>query len=370
MAKIFIIAGEPSGDQHAASLIHSLKKINPNHQFLGIGGNAMVAEGCELIYHTTAMAVMGFVEVFKKIFFFTKALKITGKKILEFNPDVIILVDYPGFNLRIARWAKKRGFKVVYFIPPQVWAWKRRRVFQLKRFTDKIISILPFEPEFFKKYSIEAEYWGHPLAYKIFDTAENSKNRDKEKPIIALLPGSRKQEIQNIFPLMVKVARNFPQWHFVVSCSPAFDSGKWNSMISKMSNLQLSKEPVYELLSRADAGIITSGTATLEAALFELPQLVVYRTAFLNYLIFRLLARVKFISLVNLIARKKVVTELIQFRCTAELITQELKQVVEDETYRNKIVHEYKNIKSLLKSGSDSPYLLAAKSIQQMFEAG
>lgn len=316
--KYYLIAGEASGDLHASNLIKAIKNKDKEAKFRGWGGDLMQQQGTELVSHIRDYSVMGFTEILKKLTKVLKSISLCKKDVFNTQPDVLILIDFPAFNLRIARFAKQHGIKVVYYISPQVWAWKESRVKKIKQCVDKMIVILPFEKDFYKKYDMEVEYVGHPL----LDSIENYKSASKdfteetiseknEMPLIALLPGSRKQEIKRMLPLMLSVCSDFPRYRFAVACAPSIPISFY-SEFTHNTGVQLIQNQTYSLLLKADAALVTSGTATLETALLNTPEIVCYKGSTISYLIARKLIKVKFISLVNLIMDEKVVEELIQ----------------------------------------------------------
>ena len=350
--KIFIISGETSGDLHAANLVYELKKIDSNILFFGWGGDRMISEGVHVKKHISELAFMGFVEVFLNLRTIIRNFKLCKSQIIDFNPDFIILIDYPGFNLRIAKWAHKKGIKVVYYISPQIWAWKQSRVFQIKKYVSKMYCILPFEKEFYKQFDIDVEYCGHPLLDEINRFNEIAENKLQfENPVLAILPGSRKQEIERKLPIMLNAAKNFSNFEIVVACAPNLNIEFYQKYSSE--NVQFIKNQTYKLLNCASVALVTSGTATLETALFRVPQVVCYKSSNISFFIAKLLVKIKYISLVNLILDKLVVKELIQNDCNEENIVFELNQIVEGGIERKRILEDYDElIKKLGENGS------------------
>lgn len=348
--KYYLIAGEASGDLHGANLIKQLKHLDTEANIRCWGGDKMSQAGGIIIKHFRDLAFMGFVEVIKNLKTIISNLKFCKKDISDFIPDVLVLIDYPGFNLRIAKWAKKKGIKVVYYITPQVWAWHKSRVHDLGRHTDLLIVILPFEPAFFKRYGYTTLYVGHPLldAIKDFNADSDTLNKlDTEKPILALLPGSRKQEIKTMLPIMLEAAKHLP-YQIVIAGAPAIDDHQYTDIIEKSLIRQkpiIIRNQTYTILSIAAFAFVSSGTATLETALFEVPQVVCYKGNAISYQIAKRLINLKYISLVNLIADKEVVKELIQNVLTAANLVTELKKL---EITSTEIKAEYKKLKSLL----------------------
>lgn len=348
--KYYIIAGEASGDLHGSNLIKELKILDEAAVIHCWGGDKMQSAGAVLIKHYRDLAFMGFWEVIKNIFTIFKNLNFCKKDILQFNPDILILIDYPGFNLRIANWAKKKGFKIIYYISPQVWAWKENRVKMMKRCIDKMIVILPFEKKYFKeKWNWEVEYVGHPLVDVVesyglrvmgYDPANNQ--------IIALLPGSRKQEILKKLPVMLEVTRSFTDHQFVVAKAPGIEENFYTELLKPYANVSFVSDQTYSLLMRAKAALVTSGTATLETALFGVPEIVCYKGSWLSYQIAKRVIKVKYISLVNLIMDKPVVTELIQDELNVKNLEKELNELLNNREKIAAIKKNYEELKVLM----------------------
>ena len=353
--KYYIIAGEASGDLHGAALIKALKKRDAAAEIRMWGGDQMKAAGGTLVKHYKDLAFMGFSEVLMNIGTILKNFRFCKSDIRAFNPDKIIYIDYPGFNLRMARWAKKMGFTNIYYISPQIWAWHSSRVHQIKRDIDKMFVILPFEKSFYKKYGMEVDFVGHPLmdAIKHHTPDPNfSKNNQilADKPLIAVLPGSRKQEISRLLPEMIEVMKKTPQFQFAIACAPSQDIALYQHLLNKgglTAGVSLINNQTYSLLSVAKAALVTSGTATLETALFGVPQVVCYKGSPLSYLIARKVINVPFISLVNLIAGEKIVEELIQGQCNADNMRIALLQLF-DSAHRSELLAGYEKITALL----------------------
>ena len=312
--KYFIIAGEPSGDLHGSLLVKEISKLDEQAIFKGVGGEKMQQSNVELLFGLDSLAFMGFWEVIKNLFTILLNFYKIKKSILHFQPDVVILIDYPGFNLRMAKWCKKKGFKVAYYISPTIWAWHESRVEIIKKCVDLMLCISSFEPDFYQKHQYQhAHYVGHPLLDIIDINTNKLQSSTANKKHIALLPGSRKQEISNLLPIMLDVANNFPNEKFVI----AGLSRLTNFYIDSIpQNVSFHFDATYETLQLAKAALVCSGTATLETALFNIPQVVMYKTSWLNYQIGKRLAKVQFISLPNLIANQKLVDEWIQDDCT------------------------------------------------------
>ncbi|CAN5860733.1 lipid-A-disaccharide synthase [soil metagenome] len=368
----YIIAGEASGDLHGSNLIKELHRIDRNASVRCWGGDKMEAAGATLVKHYRELAFMGFVEVVKNLPTIFRNLAACKKDILAYKPDALILVDYPGFNLRIAAWAKQEGLKVIYYISPQVWAWKENRVKAIKRDVDKMLVILPFEKEFYKKWNWEVEYVGHPLVEVIEEfkagnlKSESRSLRDSAEilPIVALLPGSRKQEILIKLPIMLEVAKQFPRYSFVVAKAPGLPSAFYDELLKPYQNVSSVVDNTYELLNTASAALVTSGTATLETALFAVPEIICYKGSNVSYQIAKRLIKIKYIGLVNLIMDKEVVKELIQDDLTVEKISIELKQLLEDPARKEALRKDYANLKEILSQGGHASEN-AASSIYQ-----
>lgn len=352
--KYYIIAGEASGDLHASNLVVEIKKKDKNAEFRGCGGDLMKAQGVDLLKHYRTMAYMGFVEVAVNLRKVLGNISQTKKDIVEYQPDAVILVDYPGFNLRIAKFAHQKGLKVFYYISPQVWAWKRRRVQKIKASVDKMLVILPFEEEFYKRYGVDVTYVGNPLLDELakFGTTNRSmflrrNSLGKNREIIALLPGSRKQEVKRMLPVMLKMVPHFPDYQFVVAGVSSLDRDLYKRIMGT-ADAFLVENQTYELLQNASAALVTSGTATLEAALFTVPEVVCYKATGLSYRLAKWMIKVKFISLVNLVMDKEVVKELIQNDLTEENIIRELEILLHDGKRQRQLLEDYEELKDRL----------------------
>lgn len=356
--RYYIISGEASGDLHGSNLIMKIKQLDNNSKFRCWGGDLMEAAGADVVKHYRDLAFMGFLEVVSNLPTILNNLSFCKKDIQEFKPDVLVLIDYPGFNLRIAKWAKQKGFRVIYYISPQVWAWKEKRVNIIKRYVDKMLVILPFEKSFYKKWNYQADYVGHPLVEVVNTFIENKKTRSTifygKNKIIALLPGSRKQEIMKKLPIMLEVANKFKEYRFVIAKAPGLDENFYQQMLSPCINVESTSNQTYELLSESYAALVTSGTATLETALFRVPQIICYKGNYISYRIAKILIKIKFIGLANLIMNKQVVKELIQEELTVENLSKELKMILDDEAYRKKILNDYDELISILSKGGDA----------------
>jgi lipid-A-disaccharide synthase len=364
--KYYIIAGEASGDLHGSNLIKELKKLDTSADIRCWGGDLMQQAGGTLVKHYRDLAFMGFVEVLMNMQTILKNIKFCKEDILQYKPDALILVDYPGFNLRISEWAKQQGLPVIFYISPQVWAWKESRVKKMKQTIDKMLVILPFEKDYYKeKWNWEVEYVGHPLVQVV--ESEKSKVKSEklsEKPIIALLPGSRKQEILKKLPVMLEVAPNFPNHQFIIAKAPSIEDSFYNELMKNYPNVSYVSNRTYELLSQSTAALVTSGTATLETALFGVPEIVCYKGSNISYQIAKRVIKVKYISLVNLIMDKLVVKELIQDQLTVDNLVYELKNLLENPNRKKQLADDYAALKNALSfQGNASEN--AAKSIYQ-----
>lgn len=363
--RYYFIAGEASGDMHAANCIKELKKLDANAIFAFTGGSLMQeVTASKPDIHISEMAFMGFVEVLKNLKAIRKNFNTVKESILRFKPDLLVLVDYPGFNLRMAKWAKQQGIKTDYYISPTVWAWKENRVKQIRANVNKLFVILPFEEAFYQKHDIKVYFTGHPLLDAVeqkrpFIKSEiefRTENKLSDKPIVAVLPGSRVQEIEQMMQVMLNVMKDFPRHQFVVAGSSTVPTQFY--ALLQQNNIAVVFNQTYELMTHAKAGIIKSGTSSLESALFELPQVVCYRTGGVSYAIGKRLVKVKYISLVNLILNKPVVKELIQHAFNEQNIATELNKLLNDESYINGIKFEYQRLVKLL-GGTGASHRLA-----------
>ncbi len=354
--KYYVIAGEASGDLHGSNLIKELKKLDAEAVFRCWGGYLMEkAAETKLVEHYRNTAFMGFVEVVKNLRTILRFLDECKKDILAYRPDFLILIDYPGFNLRIAQFAKENNLPVYYYISPQIWAWNTGRVHKIKKRVDKLFVILPFEKDFYKEWDFEVDFVGHPLldAIEYAPISQNFyvQNKLSNQPIIALLPGSRKQEIRKMLPIMLEMVKHFPEYQFVIA--GAMDLTFYQSFIRRGTNVKLIYNQTYSLLQRAEVALVTSGTATLETALFGVPQVVCYKGNPLSYALGKRLVKVKYISLVNLILDRPLVKELIQEDFTEQNLLEELRLLF-DESYQKKIHKGYQELKTILGSGGAS----------------
>ena len=331
--KYYIIAGEASGDLHGSNLIKELKKLDNSSHFRCWGGDLMSRESDDLVKHFKDYSHMGFFEVFINLKKILNNLSFCKKDIKKYNPDVIIYVDFPGFNLRIAKWAKKNKFKNHFYISPQIWAWKQNRIKTIRKVIDRMYVILPFEKKFYSSINFNVHYVGHPLLDVIKTNKNETLDRGQEK-IIALLPGSRDQEIKKILPEMINIIKNFKNYSFYICAAPSQKKSTYLKYIKdkNIENVKIVENQTYEILSKSSAALVTSGTATLETALFKIPQVVCYKSSWISIMIGRFLLRnLKYISLVNLILDKKVVKELIQENLNEKNLTSELKNILEGD---------------------------------------
>jgi len=349
--KLYLVAGEASGDLHASNLLKEIKRLVPNLECRGWGGDRMKQQGMELVMHHRKMAFMGFVEVMARLRTILRKIEQCKADIRAYKPDAVILIDYPGFNFRIAKFAHALGLKVFYYVSPQVWAWKRSRVFDVKKFVDRMFVILPFEKEFYKRYNIDVDFVGHPLidaieSYKDSALAKQTIN-NTSKQVIALLPGSRKQEVRKMLPVMLKAVSGFPGYRIVVAGTSFIPSSVYNKIMAG-SDAEIVFDQTYNLLSCARAALVTSGTATLETALFKVPQVVCYKGSWISYQIAKQLVSVNYVSLVNLILNKLMVKEMIQGRLSVKNLRNELNSLLFDEEYRSNMIEAYDELEKKL----------------------
>lgn len=353
--KFYIISGEASGDLHGSNLIKELKAVDPKASFRCWGGDLMQAQGAELVKHYRELAFMGFTEVLLNIRTIFRNINFCKKDIDAWKPDVLILIDYPGFNLRIAEWAKNAGIKVFYYISPQIWAWKQSRVHKIKRIVDHMFVILPFESEFYSRFDYKVHFVGHPLldAIALRSMQKPSfeefakKHGLEDKPVVALLPGSRKQEISTMLPIMLAVKDKFSEYQFVVAGAPS-QSKEFYSKFLEGTGVKIIYNETYSLLQQSGAALVTSGTATLETALFGVPEVVCYKGGYISYQIARRLVKVKYISLVNLIMDREVVKELIQDELNETNLELELKKLLHDKDYRQNMLNDLEKLRQML----------------------
>lgn len=354
--KYYIVAGEASGDLHGSNLMKALKERDDEADFRFWGGDLMQSVGGELIKHYKEMAFMGFFEVATHLRQVLNNIKVCEVDILLYEPDVLILIDYPGFNLRIAEFAHEHGIKVIYYISPQVWAWKKNRIHKIKRCVDEMIVILPFEKEFYEKHQVPVHFVGHPLLDAIDKDIRKSeavtdfrqRNNLDEREIVAILPGSRKQEIDKMLPVMLEVATQYPQYQFIVSGVNWQPQTLYEKYLKK-TNIKIVYDQTYPLLLNAKSALVTSGTATLETALLGTPQVVCYKGSAISYIIAKhLIKGISYISLVNLILDKPAVVELIQYDMNAKRLSEEFEKITFDEQNIQRMKADYANLHHLL----------------------
>lgn len=353
--KYYVIAGEASGDLHGSNLIKELKKRDNDAQLRGWGGDLMAEQGTDVVKHYRDLAFMGFIEVVLNLKTILNNMKFCKQDILAYQPDVLILIDYPGFNLRIAEWAHQQGIKVYYYISPQAWAWKENRVKKIKQFVDQMYVILPFEKDFYAKHNYQVDFVGHPLLDAIDNFKEIApdfetfcqKHELGAEPIIALLPGSRKQEISTMLPIMLKAAPLYPNYQFVIAGAPS-QGAEVYAPFTQAENVHVVFGKTYNLLQQSTAALVTSGTATLETALFQVPEVVCYKGSWISYMIAKQLIKIKYISLVNLIMDKEVVKELIQGELNAKNIKTELDAILPNGEKRATLLKSYQLLKEKL----------------------
>jgi lipid-A-disaccharide synthase len=366
--KYYIISGEASGDLHGSNLMKALFDNDKNAEIRFWGGDLMQEVGGTMAKHYRDLAFMGFAEVLMNIGTILKNISFCKRDILQFNPDVLILIDYPGFNMRIAEFAKKEGIKVHYYISPQIWAWKENRIKKIKRDVDEMYVILPFEKDFYEtKHNFPVHFVGHPLLDSISNRKQvglkvfRESHKLSDKPIIALLPGSRKQEIKKMLSVMLKMAGKFTDYQFVIAGAPGQDYEFYQQFITE-DNVKFISNKTYDLLSVSDAAIVTSGTATLETALFKVPEIVCYKTSWISYQIGKRLINLEFISLVNLIMKKEVVKELIQGEFNEKNLESELHKILGDTT-RHQLFLDYFDLEKKLggKGASNKTAVLIIK---------
>ncbi len=352
--KYYLIAGEASGDLHGSKLMQGLKISDPEAEFRYFGGDLMVEEGGTLVRHYGQTAVMG---LFKVIFNLRKIsgnLRFCKQDIIDYQPDALILIDYSGFNLRIAKFARPAGLRVIYYISPKVWVWDRKRVYTIRKNVDKMYVILPFEVDFYKQYDYAVEYVGNPIVDAVEESMDSRVEQDEFRsrnglgsgPIIALLAGSRKEEIKHCLPEMLAVINEFPGYRFVIAGAPSI-SPEYYARFTGDSQVDIVFDQTYDLLMHAEAAVVTSGTATLETALFKVPEVVIYKVGELTYFIGRQFVKPKYFSLVNLILDREVVKEFLQYRLRHN-IALELHRMLEDETYRLVMLDNYRKLRDRL----------------------
>jgi lipid-A-disaccharide synthase len=359
--RYFIIAGEQSGDLHGSNLVRELFIADKNAEIFCWGGDLMESAGATLLVHYRKLAFMGFVAVIKNLGAITKNIKLCKQQINELKPDVVIFIDYPGFNLRIAEFAKKAGYRTFYYISPKLWAWNERRVVKIRKYIDRMFIIFPFEVDFYKKYGITVEYQGNPLMDETEKRILQFPSKDniykdlgiENKPVIAFLAGSRRHEIELILPEMMKTINHFPGYQFVIAGVKNIPDELYYKIIGN-APVKVIKEKTYEILYVAKAALVTSGTATLEAALHGTPQVVCYKGDFFSMLIAWMVIKVKYISLVNLIMGSEVVKELVQYDLTENSLLTELKAILPGGSKQEKLLSDYDVLKGKLGSAGAS----------------
>jgi len=353
--RYFIIAGEASGDLHGSGLVKALYTLDHDAEIHAWGGDNMADAGAQIVKHYRDLAFMGFVEVARNIMTIMRNFKVAKNSIEDFKADVLILIDYPGFNLRMAAWAHKKGIPVHYYISPQLWAWKEGRVEKVRKYVDEMYVILPFEKKFYKLHNIDVHYVGHPLLESIDRYLKEHPEDQIKQDTIAILAGSRQQEIRHMLPVMLEVAARFPRFNFCIAAAPHVPKALYTSMLDQSSadNVTIKEGDTYGVLQRSIATLTTSGTATLETALFGVPQVVCYKGNQLSFAIARRLVRVPFISLVNLIAGKPVVEELIQENMNPTKLSTSLQNILTGQL-RSDMLDDYGTLREKLDKGGAS----------------
>ncbi len=367
--KYYVIAGEASGDLHGSNLMKAIRVNDAQAEFRCWGGDLMQEQGGELVKHYRSLAFMGFIEVIANLRTIIKNIKFCKQDILAWNPDAMIFIDYPGFNLRIAEFARAQGIKTIYYISPQIWAWKESRIHKIKRDIDKMMVILPFEKDFYHKWDMEVDFVGHPLLDEIgtrkwIDESWKKKHGIPEnKKLIALLPGSRKQEIDTMLPIMIEATEGMDDYHFLLAMAPSQGLEAYTSHLNNRSNITHIQGETYAILSASSGALVTSGTATLETAIFGVPEVVCYKANKVSYWIARQLIKVKFISLVNLVMDREIVKELIQADLSPKQVKSELLKILEMDE-REKMLASFEELK--LKLGGEGASSNAADVIDKL----
>lgn len=359
--RYYIIAGEASGDLHGSNLVKNLRLEDSDAQIRAWGGELMEAQGADVVKHYRDLAFMGFSEVLMNIRTILKNFDLCKESIREFKPDVLILIDYPGFNLRMAKFAHQNGIRVFYYISPQIWAWKQNRVKQVRAYVEKMYVILPFEKAFYAKFDVEVEFVGHPLIDAVEQFRDRAETRGdflkrhglSDKPYVVLMPGSRKQEIATMLPIMLRAAAKIPDFQYIIAGAPSQEMDFYKKFL-KDSDMRVFSGETYPLLTFAHAAMVTSGTATLETAIFGVPQVVCYKGGFVSYLIARSLVKIKYISLVNLIMDREVVTELIQGDLSVKKLVKEFKQIAFKGERQAALLKDYQELHEVLGGGGAS----------------
>jgi lipid-A-disaccharide synthase len=365
--RYYLIAGEASGDLHGSNLIKNLKKQDTEAHFRGFGGDLMQEAGAEICLHIRKMSFIGIWEVLMNLKTINKNFELCREDLIKYKPDALILIDYPGFNLKMAEFAKKNDIKTLYYIAPKVWASRKSRIKRIQKSVDKLYVILPFEEKYFDDLHVKVEYMGNPLmdAISAFTPVSGDefirKNNLSQKPIIALLSGSRKMEVSHCLPEMLKASGHFPEYQFIVAGAPSVKPSFYNKYILG-ADVKIVYNQTYDLLTRAKAAVVVSGTATLETALFKVPEVVIYKVSTLTYMIGRLFVHIRFFSLVNIIMNHEVVKELLQFHLARD-IKRELQKILSDTNYRQKMLSGFDDL--LLKVGKPGTSERVAKSMYQ-----
>lgn len=377
MMKYFIIAGEASGDLHGSNLIRGIKSVDPGSEIRCWGGEMMQQAGALLLKHYKESAVMGFVEVLMKSGTIIKNLRRCKRDILEYRPDLIVLIDYPGFNMKIAEFAHKNSIPLFYYIAPKVWAWKEGRIKRLKKYVERLFIIFPFEIEYFRSHGIEAIYNGNPLLDSIANYKYAGESReefckrhslDEKKEIVALLAGSRKNEIKYLLPKMAELSKEYDSYLFLLAAAPSTDIRLYNDIIAAHggANITIIRDETYSVLRHAKGAIISSGTASLEAALIGTPQIVCYGGNEISYLIARAVVKLKYISLANLILDKPIFKELIQHDCTVKNMERELERILTDKACIEAMKGDYARVREIL--GGEGASVKVAQSMVQEYK--
>jgi lipid-A-disaccharide synthase len=365
--RYYLIAGEASGDLHGSNLIKNLKKLDPSAYFRGFGGDLMQEAGAEICLHIRKMSFIGIWEVLMNLKTINKNFEVCREDLLNFKPDALILIDYPGFNLKMAEFAKNNGIKTLYYIAPKVWASRKSRIKRIQKSVDKLYAILPFEEKYFEDHKVKAEYTGNPLmdAISAFTPVSDEdfirKNNLLQKPIIALLSGSRKMEISFCLPEMLEASKNFPEYQFIVAGAPSINPSYYDQFIAE-TDVKIVYNQTYDLLIRAKAAIVVSGTATLETALFKVPEVVIYKLSTPTFIIGRTFVHIRFFSLVNIIMDREIVKELLQFHLARD-ISKELQKILTNTSYRKKMLSDFDEL--LVKVGKPGTSERVAKSMYQ-----
>ena len=355
--KYFLIAGEASGDLHASNLMRQLKVYDPDAQFMFLGGDLMQAQGGKMLVHYREMAYMGVWEVIANAGKVKRNFKICKDAMLDYKPDAVILVDYPGFNLRMARFAKEHGLRTYYYISPKIWAWKKRRAYTIKKYVDKMFAIFPFEIDFYKQFDYHVEYVGNPLVDAMKETESQMLDakafREKyslpEQPIIALVPGSRRNEIDKLLPEMLAIVPDFPDYQFLICGAPGIATDFYDKYVAG-SGVRVIFNDTYNIVRNSAAAAVTSGTATLETAFLGTPQVVCYKMSGLTYALAEMFVKIKYFSLVNIIAGREVVKELLQSHLSKD-ISAEIRHILDDADYRTSMLKSYDDIRATLGDG-------------------